>query len=71
MAKYDDTVVGYLDTLNYAKKEANLRLGRKSKRLDRFEFTEVWIEPLRNLWGDKVRCVIGNDWQLKKITRVS
>jgi hypothetical protein len=71
MTKDDDIVVGYLDMLDYAKRTAWLKLGRKSDKRDRFEFSEIWIEALRNLWGDRVRCVIGNDWQLKKITRVS
>jgi len=63
----NETVTGILDLLDYARKTAWLT--RTHGRHDMFEFSEEFIEPLRQLWGMRVKCVVNpNNHQLVQIS---
>jgi hypothetical protein len=63
----NETVIGILDLLDYARKTAWLT--RTHGRHDMFEFSEEFVEILRQLWGMRVKCVVNpNNHQLVQIS---
>jgi hypothetical protein len=61
----NETVTGLLDFLDYTRKTAWLM---HTNRRDMFKFSEEFIEPLRQLWGMEVKCVIGPNNKLVQIS---
>jgi hypothetical protein len=60
----NDTVTGILDLLDYSRKIAWLM---HTNRQGMFKFSDEFIEPLRRLWGLKVKCVIDPNNELVQI----
>jgi hypothetical protein len=69
--KNDKVVHGYLDVLDYTKGIAQLRFIGESNKTCTFKFSTVWVEALRDYWGDKVRCLIDNKNKLQHIDRIA
>jgi hypothetical protein len=62
----NETVTGILDFLDYTRKTAWLT---HTNRHGMFKFSEEFVEPLRQLWGKRVKCVVNpNNHQLVQIS---